>query len=124
MIQLNIEVKGINKIRSAYQKRPAVVRKHINEAIAKSIFKIENEATDSNFQFRTPRSKRTGYLQRSFKFGIELKDFYGRIGPTAEYAPKVHGRNPFMERISRISQPTIKRYFEEAVGSITKDIVE
>lgn len=122
MIEMNISVKGLNGLRSAFEKRPEIVKKYINDAISRSIFIIENNATDENFQFVTPRSMRTGWLQRSFKLGIQTRDFFGSIGPTAEYAPKVHARNPFMERIARMAQPHIERELEDAVERITNEI--
>lgn len=122
MIALNIQVKGINELRKAFQKRPEIVKKYINDSISRSLFIIENNANDSNFQFKTPRSLRTGYLQRSFKFGIITRDFFGSIGPTVEYAQYVHVNNPFMERIARMSQPQIEREFNDALVNITEEI--
>jgi hypothetical protein len=122
MIGLEIEIKGMKEIKSAYARRPQIVKKHINDAISKAIFKLKDEAQDRNFQFVTPRQFRTGYLQRSFDFGIVTRDFFGAIGPTAEYAPFVHRRNQFMDRIARAAQPTIQRYFDEAIESITNDL--
>ena len=77
MIAMNIEVKGINGLKKAFEKRPEIVKKYINDAISRSLFIIENNATDDNFEFKTPRSRRTGMLQRSFKFGIVTRDFFG-----------------------------------------------
>ncbi len=124
MIEMNISVKGLNELKKAFEKRPEVVKKYINDAISRSLFTIENNATDDNFQFKTPRSQRTGLLQRSFKFGIITRDFYGSIGPTVEYAPYVHANNAFMERIARQSQPMIEREFNDAVVSITDEIAK
>lgn len=122
MIELNIEVKGINQIKSAWDKRPALVKEYMNKAIEASVFEIEKNAVDENFQFKTPRSMRTGYLQRSFKFGIITKDLYGAIGPTAVYAQRVHRNNPFMPRIARVSQPAIQRHFTDALKYIVEGI--
>jgi len=122
MIEMNIKVNGLSGLKSAFQKRPEIVKKYINDAISRSIFIIENNATDDNFQFITPRSQRTGWLQRSFKLGIQTRDFFGSIGPTAEYAPKVHASNPFMERIARAAQPHIERELNDAVAGITSEI--
>ncbi len=122
MIGIDIEVKGLKEIAAAFARRPQVVKKYINNAISKSIFKLKEEANDRNFEFKTPRPLRTGYLQRSFDFGIVTKDFFGSIGPTAEYAPQVHRRNQFMDRIARVSQPSIQRYFDEAAENITNEI--
>lgn len=122
MIDMNIEVKGISKLSAMYARRPEVVKKYMNKAISAGIFEIEKQAVDQNFQFITPRALRTGYLQRSFKFGIVLQDMMGAIGPTARYARKVHMRNPFMYRISRASQPFVQKHFEEALKIIVEDL--
>ncbi len=122
MIEMNIKVNGLSGLKSAFQKRPEIVKKYINDAISRAVFIIENNATDDNFQFITPRSQRTGWLQRSFKLGIQTRDFFGSIGPTAEYAPKVHASNPFMERIARAAQPHIERELNDAVAGITSEI--
>lgn len=122
MIQLDIKVEGINSIKSAWAKRPDLVKRYMNRAIEASIFEIEKNAVDENFQFKTPRSIRTGYLQRSFKFGIVSKDLYGAIGPTVHYANKVHDTNLFMPRIARVAQPAIERHFKEALKLLTEDL--
>lgn len=122
MITMDIEVKGISQLNAMYARRPEVVRKYMNKAVAAGIFEIEKQAVDENFQFVTPRPLRTGYLQRSFKFGMHLGDLTGSIGPTAEYAPTVHKRNPFMERIAKVSQPQVQKHFETAMKFITEDL--
>lgn len=122
MINLDIKIEGLNDIKTAWAKRPEAVKKYMNRAIEASIFEIEKNAVDENFQFKTPRSQRTGYLQRSFKFGIVSKDLYGAIGPTVVYANKVHERNEFMPRIARVAQPAIKRHFEESLKLLSKEL--
>lgn len=121
-VELNIEINGLNRIKEAFARRPDVVKRYINRAIEASIFQIEKDATDDNFQFKTSRSQRTGYLQRSFKFGIVSRDFFGSIGPTANYASYVHRNNEFMPRIARASQPFIQKYFEDALSFIVDDL--
>lgn len=122
MINVQITVKGLNDIRSAYEKRPEVVKRYINQAIEASIFEVEKNAVDENFQFKTPRALRTGMLQRSFKFGIVTRDFFGSIGPTVSYASRVHQNNPFMQRIALASQPRMQKHFENALQFIVEEI--
>ena len=122
MIELDIQIEGLNKIKDVWERRPQVVKNYLNQAIEANIFEIEKNAVDENFKFKTPRSKRTGMLQRSFKFGIISKDLYGAIGPTVNYAQKVHRNNQFMPRIARISQPAIQRHFGNAVKFIIEDL--
>ena len=122
MIELDIKIEGLDKIKDAWAKRPSLVKEYMNKAIEASVFEIEKNAVDANFQFKTPRALRTGYLQRSFKFGIVTKDLYGAIGPTANYAKKVHIGHPFMPRIARISQPAIERHFGNALKYIAEGL--
>ena len=122
MIEIKMKVEGINDLKAHYAKRPEAVKKYINKAIEASIFELEKNADDGNFQFKTPRSQRTGYLQRSFKFGIITRDFFGAIGPTVLYAPIVHKNNPFMSRIASSSQPSIQKHFEDALKFIVEDV--
>ncbi len=122
MINLDIQLTGVTDIRAAFKRRPEVVNRYINRAIEASIFEIEKNATDQNFQFKTPRAKRTGLLQRSFKFGIVTRDFFGAIGPTVRYASKVHENNPFMQRIALASQPFVQRHFDTALQYIAEDL--
>lgn len=122
MIEMTVQIEGINNLRQAFARRPEVVKRYINRAIEASIFEIEKNAVDSNFQFKTPRQFRTGLLQRSFKLGIVTRDFFGAIGPTVAYAKKVHDNNPFMERIALASQPQVQRHFDTAMQYIAEDL--
>lgn len=124
MIQMNIEVKGLNEIKKAWAKRPEIVKKYMNKAIEASMFQLEKDANDNQFQFKTPRALRTGMLQLSFKHGIISRDLFGSIGPTVNYAPKVHQNNPFMPRIAQSSQPYVQKYFEQALGFIVEDLAK
>lgn len=122
MIEMDIKVEGLSRIKDAWDKRPSLVKEYMNKAIEASVFEIEKNAVDENFQFKTPRAQRTGYLQRSFKFGIITKDLYGAIGPTVNYARAVHRNNPFMPRIARVSQPAIERHFGNALKYIAEGL--
>lgn len=122
MIDVNIELRGVDNIQAAFRRRPEVVKRYINRAIEASIFEIEKQAVDQNFQFKTPRAKRTGLLQRSFKFGIVTRDFFGAIGPTVRYAARVHENNPYMQRIATASQPFIQKHFDTALQYIAEDL--
>ena len=129
MSGLVIKVSGLNELKSSFQKSPEITSKWLNRAIEASLFEIEKEAVDKNFKFITPRSRRTGYLQRSFKFGRFVGNLFGSIGPTAEYALFVHegmGRirrkNRFMPRIAKAAEGRIKHHFEVAGKNIVKEI--
>jgi len=122
MINVDIKIEGLNTIKSAWAKRPDLVKRYMNQAIENSVAEIDKNAVDENFQFKTPRSQRTGYLARSFYFGIVTKDLYGAIGPTVDYANKVHQNNQFMPRIARVSQPAIERHFRENLKFLAEEL--
>ena len=122
MADVIIEIQGLDRLRAQFQKAPTIVTSWMNRAIKAGIFEIEKEATDTNFMFKTPRSLRTGYLQRSFKFGMKFGDLVGEIGPTAEYAGKVHQNNPFMPRIANAANTSIVKHFTDALNGITKEM--
>jgi hypothetical protein len=126
MIKMKIKVEGLDKLRSNFSKSPETVHKYLKAAVFNSMLEVENQAVDRNFQFKTPRSRRTGYLQRSFSFGryIHPSGLMGTIGPTAVYAPFVYygtGRmkaNKYMDRISKASEEKVNKHFNDAVGII------
>lgn len=117
-----IEIAGLERLQSNFAKAPEIVRSWLNKAIQASIFEVEAEGVDENFQFKTPRALRTGLLQRSFKLGMSFGDLWGQIGPTVVYAPFVHRGNPFMGRIANKAKPKINTHFEDALEGIAKDM--
>ena len=129
-VQIDIEVKDLKQLRRMFSRRPKIVTKWLNKAIEASLFEIEKQATDNNFQFKTSRSMRTGLLQRSFKFNIVTRDLYGSIGPKTQYAKFVHDGtrylrpNKFMPRIARASQKHIQKHFNDALEAITEEMVQ
>lgn len=123
MITMNLAVTNLNEIRSAFERAPKIVKKHLNNAIARSIFIIENNGNDRYFQFKTPRSLRTGFLERSFKLGIKISELQGSIGPRTPYAAKVYSNNRYMDRISDASLSAVTREFDKAVENIADDII-
>lgn len=131
MISLTVKIENLDKLRSNFEKAPNVVLNYLSQAVAASIFTIEKNATESNFQFKTPRSLRTGYLAQSFSFGRKIEALRGSIGPTAIYSPFVYfgtsrgiTPNPYMDRIVSASEREINTHFEKAIDSITSDIAK
>jgi hypothetical protein len=133
MIQLNIQIKNLDQLRANFSKAPGIALSYIAKATKAAIFEIEKQAVDKNFQFKTPRPLRTGFLQQSFSFGrfIAPSGLYASIGPTVHYAPYVYfgtsrgvKPNPFMERIAAAAEPDVNRHFETAVDLIVRDIAK
>ena len=131
MISLTVSGTNLDALRSNFRKAPATTLKYLAKATKAAIFEVEKQATDSNFQFKTPRAFRTGYLSLSFAYGrsFDRSSLRGTIGPTAAYAPYVyHGTrsgiapNPYMDRIAKAAEPGVNRHFEDAVDLIVTEI--
>lgn len=137
MPQIAVEIKNLDRLLAALKKYPAISRPQLAKGINASLLEIQKNATDANFQFKTPRSRRTGMLQLSFKDGFEYATdtkLEGSIGPTARskggayYPLFVHegtGRmspNPFMERIADASTVKINGYIIESLEKILAQV--
>lgn len=126
MIELEIEVRGLDKLQAAIKRAPSVVRDRLNDAVRASVFEVLRYADDSGnsklFQFKTPRALRTGWLSLSFRHGIQYSDLQGSVGPIAIYAPYVHKFNPFMRRIAEAAKPEIQKHFERSVELVVRDL--
>ena len=117
MSVVTIKVQNLNEVKKALSDYPNISKPIVAKAINASLIEIDKNATDENFNFKTPRGKRTGYLQLSFKYGFQEateNNLKGTIGPTAKYAIFVHegtsrgiAPNPFMVRIAKKVQPKI-----------------
>lgn len=134
MANTTVQIQGLAELRANFQKFPEVVTRWLNKAIQASIAEIHKNADDSGdsgfFEFKTPRSQRTGYLALSFGLGIKFGNMYGEIGPTANYAGTVYrgygsrSPNPYMDRIVKGSEAKVNTYFADALDEITKEIAK
>lgn len=129
-MDLNIKAVNFKEIEKAFVSAPKDISIQIGRAVVASLFEVEKQAIDRNFQFKTPRSQRTGFLERSFKFGTVVGKEKGEIGPTAKYANSVHEglggatnpSNPFMVRILEEADPNIQKHFEDAIDIVINKI--
>jgi len=130
-----IKIQGLDELRANFRRHPEITKKWINKGIQASIFEIHKNADDSGdskeFQFKTPRAKRTGQLALSFAEGMAFSDLYGEIGPTVYYAPYVYYGtsrgivpNPYMDRIAKKSEPNINKFFEQALEGIAEELAK
>jgi len=132
MIQIQVNIKGLANLRENFQRAPATTLKYLGLATQASIAEVEKQAIDPNFRFKTPRSRRTGYLALSFQYGrrFSLGGLRGAIGPTAHYAPHVYWGtrgskgNPFMDRIAKAATPGVEKHFQKAVDLIVRDLAK
>lgn len=131
---INVEIKGLKQLEANFARYPTISRNYINLGLRASIFEIQKRTDDGGdgglFQFRSSRSSRTGYLARSFSFGISYGDLYASIGPTAKYAPYVYygtrrmAPNKYMDRIAKDAQPDINKHFQQANEQIIREIAK
>lgn len=133
MIEMKIRVRNLDALRANFRKSPALTLKYIAKATAASIFEVEKQAIDRNFQFKTPRSQRTGMLAQSFSFGryISPSGLQASIGPTVRYAPYVYfgtsrglRPNKYMDRIARAARPHVEKHFEKATDTIVTKLAK
>lgn len=133
MIEMRVSVRGLDALRANFSKAPAFTLKYLAKATSAAIFEVEKQAVDSNFQFKTPRSQRTGQLQQSFAHGRYLSPtgLMGSIGPTVRYAPYVYYGtrrgllpNKYMDRIAKAAEPKVQEHFQKAVDIITSELAK
>lgn len=133
MIALSISISNLDALRTNFANAPGISLKYLSAATKAAIFEVQKQAVDRNFQFKTPRAMRTGYLSLSFGYGLRIaaSGLRASIGPTAHYAPYVHSGtrrgilpNPFMERIAKAAEPAVNEHFETAVNKIVADIAK
>lgn len=123
---MSVNIKNLDALRSNFSKAPALTLKYLASATKAAIFEVEKQAIDSNFQFKTPRIKRTGMLSLSFAHGrrFERNGLRASIGPTVHYAPSVYfgtrsiRPNYYMDRIARAAEPNVDTHFEKAADLI------
>jgi hypothetical protein len=128
---LSVNITNLDALRSNFQKAPSLALSYLSRATKASIFEVQKQAVDSNFQFKTPRAKRTGYLSLSFGYGLRIdpSGLRAAIGPTAYYAPFVEfgtrrgiQPNPYMERIAKAAKPAVEKQFETAVEGFVAEL--
>lgn len=134
MPDVSIVIEGMDNLQRNLDQFPSITKKRINDALKASIFEIQKRTDDSGggglFQFKTPRALRTGYLARSFIFGIKYADWYASIGPTADYADFVYygtrggPPNNYIDRIAQNAKPDIDKQFKDAGDLIVSDIAK
>lgn len=133
MTTIALRIENLDQLRANFRRAPSITLKYLAAATAASLFEIEKQAVDRNFQFRTPRARRTGYLALSFGYGryVAPGGLQGSIGPTAHYAPYVYfgtrrgiRPNKYMDRIAKAATPGVNKQFQGAVQKITADLAD
>jgi len=132
-VSITLDAKDIDRLRANVRRAPGLVREYVAKAVVASVIAVEKQAVDRNFQFKTPRPLRTGFLQRSWDFGrfIHPSGLMASVGPTAQYAPFVYfgtsrgiPPNPFMDRIARAAEGDVARLFGEAADAVAAKVAK
>ena len=131
MADLEIRVDGLAELRRNFRRAPTIGTKLFQRALLASLFAIDKQAVDSNFQFKTPRASRTGYLKLSFALpgSRSVSGLTGRIGPTADYAPYVYygtsrgiQANPYMDRIAKAAEKEVNQIVNDAAVQLAEEV--
>lgn len=129
-----MEISGLTEIVAAFRQAPSIAGPIFADAINATVSELHKNATDQLFMFKTPRSLRTGFLEKSFADEIILAtpdSLIGSIGPRVEYANAVYtgqfarfsiSPNPYMDRIVAASQRQADKFFQESIELFTKKI--
>lgn len=124
MIDINIKIQNLDKLQKAFQQAPAKTVEYLQKAVYASTFEVEKNAIDRYFQFKTPRSLRSGMLAQSFAYGRKFAPdgLSASIGPTVKYAPYVYfgtrrgiRPNKYMDRIAQASVKDIQKHFNKSL---------
>jgi len=126
---INIKIDGLDKLSMKLQNIPLKLHPVYNNAIRKSIFEIQREATPI-----TPWD--TGHLRRSLGTGIRFGDLTGLIESQTKYGRFIHEgsryyplsippKKPgtvrqFLKVGAEKAMPNINRYFDEATKILIK----
>lgn len=133
MVSMKLKIEGLDTLRENFRLSPFTTLKYLSRAVRASIFEVEKQAVDRNFQFKTPRGARTGWLEKSFSFGryFSPNGLIGSIGPTAKYAPFVYfgtsrgiSPNRYIDRIASAAEPEVEKYFNDAINQIVTELAK
>ena len=129
-MKLSVTIENFDAIKNAFKKAPDIVNAEIDEALAKSIFKVQRE-----IRMRTP--VQTGRLRTSIggNYGfleIDKSKKIGLLGTNVNYAwavevkPMRHktGEAGYFSKGVRASEDAIKKFFEEVITNSNRKIVQ
>lgn len=116
---LKVSITGVAEASRKMAKNAEAVRDAVKRIVQFGIFQIERDVKMqpvSIMRVKTGRMRASigggSFIGGSFptKNGITLFDTYGTIGPTVEYAAKIHKKYPFMTKGAKIALPSIKDF--------------
>jgi len=126
-MDIKLKLPQQKQIAHAFTVAPRKTVRELNMAMRASLMSIQRREVDKYFQFKTPRAKRTGMLQRMFQLNTATavqalasrRDaLYTEIYSTVRYADWVASFNNYYDRILRASYGDIRKHFDRAVKNV------
>ena len=131
---MKIKIENIEKFERAFAIAPSLVVKEMNRAMRASLAEIMKRETDEYFQFKTPRAKRTGMLQRMFQLNTATamkslvrhgNKWRVEVKSTVRYAERVvRLGNPYYDRIARASWDDVQKHWERSLEIIMNKLAK
>ena len=118
-VNVTVEIKNLEQIRSAFRKAPEIMASELDRAIQKSIFAIQRDSMKN-----TPVD--TGRLRASHR--TKFSSLKGELDVGASYAIYVHEgthrmkSRPFLANSVKDNESTVDDYFVNAVDNTLKKI--
>lgn len=153
LTKINIEIRNLPQIRSAFSQSPKLMTMNLNRAIKQSILFIAGESA-KNAPVRTGNLRASMFRPES----LEFRNLYGKLQPSPRYAALVHDgvahswiieprskkalfwkgashpmkrvihpgikANPFLQKAVTSSQGQVNKFFEEAVQNTLDTIAK
>lgn len=132
MSTVNITIKNLPEIKSAFRKSPKLMVKYLDRAIAKSLLTVKRHEA---LEYRSLGIRViTGGLIDSIQRGTYQRSLYGEVGPNVmgspgvDYAGYVHDgtrymrSRPYLLEAVGDSQKDINEFFTDAVDNVLSDI--
>ena len=126
-MDIKVQIPHHKQLSQAFLLAPKRTVREMNMAMRASLLSIQQRQVDKYFQFKTPRSRRTGMLQRMFQLNtatavqalVSKKDaLYTEIYSTVRYADWVASKNNYYKRILDASQLDVRKHYARAVENI------
>lgn len=123
MAEINIQIKGLQRLQKAFSKAPQVITNHLNDGISRSMYILERTAKKES-------PVDTGRLRSSHRVEQNRTSLRGELFPTVNYAVFVHERgvtrrwagNPWLERTARQEQRVVENTIQGAIDRALNNI--
>lgn len=122
MADIEIKIKGLDKLMKKFKQSPLIVGKRLSEAITRSTLLLVRELKTGGIV-----PVRTGQLKQSIR--PEIKPLKSTIAPHTNYAIFVHEgtrymrARPFLKHAVERKQRQVQQEFDYAAEQVIKDLI-